>query len=315
MESETAPKHPIQVVSRRTGLSPDLIRVWERRYRAVSPSRSETNRRLYSDSDVERLRLLRRATLAGRRIGDVAGLSSEDLRELTAADQAAEASIPNPAPREGGDTVVDTHLSACLEAVEALDPDRMQMALSNAAVTLTTPVLMEGLLMPLLHRVGQRWREGTLRVAHEHMASAIVRSFLGALKTSQPRSSGAPDLIVATPAGQNHELGALMVAVTASLDGWSVTYLGASLPAEDIAASVRDRRSRAVALSLVYPADDPRLPTELQRLRSLVPEEVPIIVGGAASRAYESALQGIGAKIREDMGGLRRELESLRYSA
>ena len=69
-------KHPIQIVARRTGLTPDVIRVWERRYEAVLPRRTSTNRRLYSDRDVERLQLLRRATLAGRRIGDVARLRS-----------------------------------------------------------------------------------------------------------------------------------------------------------------------------------------------------------------------------------------------
>src|SRR5918992_6378453 len=82
-------RHPIGVVSERTGLSPDLLRVWERRYRAVEPSRATDGQRLYSDSDVERLRLLRLATLAGRSIRQVAQLATEELTQLVREDEAA----------------------------------------------------------------------------------------------------------------------------------------------------------------------------------------------------------------------------------
>ena len=81
-------------------------------------------------------------------------------------------------------------------------------------------------------------------------------------------------LVVATPAGQIHELGALLVGAAAANLGWHVTYLGASLPAAEIAGAARQNRARAVALSLVYPEDDPRLEGELTRLRESLPPEV-----------------------------------------
>ena len=92
-------EHPIQVVAQRTGLSPDVLRIWERRYAVVKPSRSATGRRLYSDRDVEHLLLLRRATLAGRSISQVADLDSEELRGLVEADEVAAARSPRPAIR------------------------------------------------------------------------------------------------------------------------------------------------------------------------------------------------------------------------
>ncbi|ANM30127.1 hypothetical protein ABI59_11905 [Acidobacteria bacterium Mor1] len=311
----TDPKHPIQVVVRRTGLTADVIRVWERRYNAVEPRRSDTNRRLYSDADVERLRLLRKATLSGRRIGDVAEYSDDELRQLTADDAEAEALAPRPAGKRN-DVSVQSHHDACLAAVRALDGDGLQQALSNAAVTLATPVLLERLLMPLLREIGDLWREGTLRVAHEHLASAIVRSFLGALKNrgnAGVAAESGPEVVVTTPAGQIHELGALMVAVTASLDGWRVTYLGPNLPAEEIAAAVRGRDCKALAMSVVYPADDPQLVVELRRLRDLLPEGLPVIVGGSAAHGYGQVLAEVGATVREDMQAFRRELESIRF--
>ena len=98
-KSKTAPPtgHPIRVVARRTGLTPDVLRAWEKRYKAVEPDRS-SGRRLYSDADVDRLLLLRRATLGGRSIGQVAGLSTAELEELTRADDEAAARAPRPGP-------------------------------------------------------------------------------------------------------------------------------------------------------------------------------------------------------------------------
>lgn len=83
-------RHPMRVVTRRTGLSADLLRVWEKRYDVVKPGRSSGGRRLYSDADIERLRLLYRATLAGRGIGQVAALSTPALVALVRRDADAE---------------------------------------------------------------------------------------------------------------------------------------------------------------------------------------------------------------------------------
>ncbi|MEO9019251.1 MAG: MerR family transcriptional regulator, partial [Gemmatimonadaceae bacterium] len=83
------PRHPISVVSARTGLSHDILRVWERRYAAVLPSRRTGGQRLYTDSDVERLSILHAATQGGRSISSVAGLSTEALTALVGEDIAA----------------------------------------------------------------------------------------------------------------------------------------------------------------------------------------------------------------------------------
>jgi methanogenic corrinoid protein MtbC1 len=307
--------HPIQVAARRSGLTADVIRAWERRYGAVRPTRTETNRRLYSDEDVERLLLLHKVTRAGRRIGDVATLSLEDLRSMVAADQEAWAQVGPAAGRPPRGTDAALHLAACLEAVRELDAEALEAALRRAAVDLSVPVLTEQVLVPLMQTIGDQWHQGSLRVAHEHMATALVRSFLGTLRNGQPEATeGCPEIIVATPAGQRHELGALMAAVAASSDGWRVTYLGADLPAEDIAAATARRAPRAVGLSVVYPADDPRLAGELRRLREALGDRVTLLVGGASAEAYAETLRDIGARLVPDMMTLREELRTLRQA-
>ena len=122
----------------------------------------------------------------------------------------------------------------------------------------------------------------------------------------------APLLLVATPAGQVHELGALLAGAVAVNLGWRVVYLGASLPAAEIAGAARQTQARAVALSLVYPEDDPRLEGELRRLRELLPAEIPLLAGGRALPAYRKVLVRLGAILTADLLLLGAALDRLR---
>src|SRR5215217_7374614 len=82
MTSASEARHPIGVVAERTGLTPDALRVWERRYRVVEPNRSPGGQRIYSDADIARLSLLYRATRGGHGISHVAPLGNAKLEEL-----------------------------------------------------------------------------------------------------------------------------------------------------------------------------------------------------------------------------------------
>jgi methanogenic corrinoid protein MtbC1 len=215
--------------------------------------------------------------------------------------------------QEGRSSPAALHLEECLEAVQRLDASGFESALARAAIDLPTPALVERVLIPLLKEVGQRWQDGSLRVAHEHMVTGLVRSFLGTQWNGAVTDDSAPEIIVATPAGQRHELGALMASTTAAADGWRVTYLGPDLPAEEIAAAALRREARVVALSIVYPADDPLLAREMKTLRSRLGDGVEIVVGGASSSAYRATFREIGARLIPDLASLREELQSLRF--
>jgi MerR family transcriptional regulator, light-induced transcriptional regulator len=311
----------MRVVTRRTGLSADLLRAWERRYEVVRPARSESGRRLYSDADLERLRLLYRATLAGRSIGQVAGLSTDALATLVRQDAAADAeanavaelasegvqsSVPH-GPPLAADYLVD-----CLRAVERLDAPALEATLRRGAVALPVASFLEGLVVPLLERIGTRWREGTLRPVHGHLVTAVLRRVLDRLTETASSPVASPNLVVATLTGQVHEFGALLAAAVAATEGWRVTYLGADLPAEDIAEAAARTRARAAALSLVYPAGDPAVADELRRLRTALPKDVALVVGGAESSAYASVLDEIGAVWLGGLADFRAQLRTLR---
>lgn len=307
--------HPIQVVARRTGLSPDVLRAWERRYAAITPTRTQGSRRLYSDEDIERLALLKRATAAGRSIGQVANIPTQELRGLVEADEAAgqaAASAGQPArlPHPPSGTGPQGHLERCLASVRGLDVAALEGALDHALVVHGPMTVMEEILIPLMHEIGDAWKDGELDVVHEHLASAVVRTFLGSLARSQPPAGAAPVLVIATPAGQRHELGALVAAVTAVSAGWHCTYLGPDLPAEEIAAGARSRGAKAVALGISFPEADPRVAEALARLRQELPH-CPILLGGGAAASYDEAIRRIGARRLADMRQFREALSRI----
>jgi DNA-binding transcriptional MerR regulator/methylmalonyl-CoA mutase cobalamin-binding subunit len=314
-EPDRTPRHPIQVVARRTGLSADVIRAWERRYGAVAPERSETRRRLYSDADTERLLLLKRVTDSGRRIGDVAHLAMDELKALAEADRAAVAR----AKATGGGArpariSTREHFDACLSAIRSMDATALDAALARAAVAMNTQMLLEEVLSPLLVHVGEQWRSGPLRVAHEHFATACLRSFLGTLVVQSNLAEVGPTLVAATPLGQQHELGALMASVVAAAGGWNVVFLGPNVPADEIVFAAAEKRARAVALSLCYPSDDPRLPAELRKLGQRLPEDTVVLVGGAARHGYRATLDDMGVRALDTLSELPAELDRLRLA-
>jgi len=306
--------HSIKVVALKTGLSSHVIRVWEKRYGAVKPDRTQTNRRLYSEDEIQRLTLLRLATTLGHSISNVAKLTDADLKALVEQDRPdATRALSNQASALSNESVSAERVTEeAVAAVERLDADALEKILRRASVELGQPALLHHVMVPLIERIGDRWREGSLKVAHEHLATAVIRTFLGSVARSYALPSTAPGLIVTTPAGQLHELGAILVAAAANHHGWRVTYLGPSLPAEEIAGAVQQDRARAVGLSIVYPEDDPHLDEELVRLRQLLSPDVAILAGGRAAHCYKSSLENIGAIQLEEIPALYATLERLR---
>lgn len=315
---DSAARHPIGVVARRTGMKPDLIRAWERRYSAVEPQRSDTDRRFYTDEDVERLRLLHEATRGGRSIGQVVHLDNEELEELIAEDRQEAVMAPGSefseetSPFRGGPVNTEEILNRCLEAIRSFDGPRLEAELERSSVLLSRYRLIEEVLVPLMHRVGDLWSEGDLRPAHEHLASAVVRSFAGSIHGAYAMERTAPHLICTTPPRQHHEMGALLAAATAAAEGWNVIYLGPDLPPEDIAAAAHAREARAVALSLTHPTDDPLLAEDLARLARLLGSGIPLLVGGRAAAAYDPVLREASARRVRDLQHFRKALAELR---
>jgi methanogenic corrinoid protein MtbC1 len=299
----------MKVVSLKTGLSAHVIRAWEKRYNAVTPARTETNHRLYSDQDIERLYLLKKATDAGHSIGRISGLSTGELHKLVSDIRIPLAPIKAADPENT--TEPEIILKKCLEAINNMDGHLLNHHLQQASVSMSQPVMLDDLIVPLIHKIGDAWRDGTLRVVHEHLASYILRSFLAGMMSSYQVPEHAPKMVITTPSGHMHELGAMIAATTAAAHGWQVTYLGPNLPAEEIASAVIKNDAKVVCLSIVYPVNDPFTSGQLLAVKKHLGDRAVIIVGGRAASSYHQTIQNINARLVTDLQELRMIFESL----
>jgi DNA-binding transcriptional MerR regulator/methylmalonyl-CoA mutase cobalamin-binding subunit len=298
-QSELAqtPRHPIRIVAERTGLTVDVLRAWQKRYGAVRPGRSESGQRLYSDADIERLRLIAEAVRAGRSVGLVAGLSSEEIIALIREDQTSTR------PRADEVQRVVTH---CLTLTGALDDAQLEIQLRRALLAFGVDTFLDGIAAPLLTRIGDAWESGELTPAHEHMASAVIRRVLDWVIASAETGDDAPLMMLTTPSGDLHELGAMLAATIAALGGWQVRYLGPNLPATDLARAAQQADARAVSVSVVHAED-----TDLNKYFNDLVKELDgttLFAGGAAAQRVEVN----GVRVFTNLQEFRSELAVVR---
>lgn len=258
---------PVRIAARMTGLTPELLRAWERRYSAVEPLRTEGGTRRYTSEHLQRLQLLRQAVDAGIRISDAARMESAVLREHVS-------------PNIGESR---SWISEVIAALHQLDSDRARMLFETRAEETGLAEFARESALPLLYEIGEQWKAGELSVAAEHLATSLIRSMLASNLFARPSNEAAPTLVFATPSGENHDLGLLIAGLTAAEAGANIIFLGANMPVKDLVESVEASRADVLALGLVT------LPIEeamrfLPELRAALPSHVLIWLGGAAAK-------------------------------
>lgn len=303
-QGESRPQYPIGTAARRIGLSPHVLRAWERRYGAVTPARPVGGRRLYSDADIRHFRLLRELHERGHGLGQIAGLGVPELLELVKRD---DSTSPPALPLEPS-AAATRHLEVALAALKAMDDRELHSSLTRAAVALSSREFVSGLVLPLLRLVGQLWAEGAICPAQEHILSVRLARVLGWVSDTIPIPAGAPNAVSVTPSGQRHEFGALLAGVVAAEEGWRVTYLGSDLPTQDIATAAKSRRADLLLLSALAEDKTSSLATELRELRTAVGTDARIFIGGQGAEPSRAAIERAGGRWLADLDELRAEL-------
>ena len=271
-----AERYSIQQTAQISGLTAHVIRAWENRYQAVSPLRSEGNQRLYSEDDVQRLYLLSQAVHAGHRISTVVGMSHQELEKLALRrDQSSSG-------EHGEDDVVER----CLQSVRDLKADELEERIAGAAIEMGMIACIDNVIVPLMRRIGEEWHRGNIRAYHEHLASSVIRTYLGNRIRGLKSPETAPVAVVTTPSGQIHEFGSLVVAIAAASAGFEIVFLGSDLPAEEIIQSIHETGASVLLLSIVFPGSTARVRKELEVLRRYLPETCRLILGGASAEPF-----------------------------
>ncbi len=299
VDRDDMPKHPIRVVARRTGLSTAAIRAWERRYAAVEPTRSEGGQRLYSDKNLRRLEALRELTERGRSISSVAGLDDEALAGLLLEDRMSDGRRLTAPTRHDAEGRIEVAYSCILD----FDGSGLERVLWQSFSQMGCDAFLEGVVGPLLQRVGMGWHDGHLTPAQEHFGSEVIDRVLERC-AARASDDGGPTMVVTTLPDEPHGLGARIVATAASVRGWRVAYLGTDLPVEEIVAAADAVEARAVAVSIVSTARMGETQAALRALRSRLSPSRALLVGGRAVGALDRSGMQPGLWVYEELRSL-----------
>jgi DNA-binding transcriptional MerR regulator/methylmalonyl-CoA mutase cobalamin-binding subunit len=262
--------YSLGLVSRLTGLSPHVLRAWERRYGLVEPARTEGGTRRYRESDLARLRLVKAAVAAGHPIGDVARLDEAELERRAHVGKGDE----RPA------------LGEILKALDSLDAAEAERLLGFQLAALGPRRFARSVVLPLMAEVGSRWERRELCVASEHLASVVLRSLLGPLLRRRGVAP-TPALLFTTLTGDHHELAVLVAAVIAADLGAHAVYLGPDLPPAEVAVAVEKTDAAAVVVGMSRFDGIATRKRLLAELRKVLPAQVAIWVGGAGLEDIE----------------------------
>jgi len=233
-------------LSRRTGVSPELLRAWERRYGLLQPTRSAGGLRLYSPNDLSRVQAMQQHLAQGFAAAEAATLAAR----TTTRDE----EIATPDEKDG--------LAA---ALASFDDGGAHAAFDALLARLSIDTLLRDVIVPYLHELGERWERGEVSIAQEHFASTLLRGRLLGLARGWGRGIG-PVAVLACAPGEQHDLGLLAFGLALRARGWRILYLGADTPITSVADTVQAVDPTVVVISAVNPRALRRHAAELQKL-------------------------------------------------
>jgi DNA-binding transcriptional MerR regulator len=259
-------------LARRTSLSPEVLRAWERRYGLLRPERTQGGYRLYSEDDAERV--LRMQELISNGIAPA---------------EAARLALDDPAPAAaGGDPGAELRT-----ALDSFDDAGAHRAFDRLLARLSVEAVLGDAVLPLLHELGERWERGEASVAQEHFASHFLRGRLLGLARGWDRGVG-PRAVLACVPGEQHDLPLIVFGIALREHGWRVTFLGADVPVVTLSRTADALEPRAVVVSATRAAP---LEASVRELAAAA-RELPLWIAGAG--ATRQLAEQSGAQLLED---------------
>jgi len=253
--------------ARRVGISPELLRAWERRYGLLQPIRTEGGFRLYTEDDAERVERMKRA-----------------LDDGLSAAEAARRALAQERPSE---RALDAARERLVAAAHEYDEGALQAVLDEALARFSLETVLLELILPSLREIGTEWERGTLEVGQEHFASNLVRERLLSLARMWGRGGG-PLAVLACAPGERHDIGLIAFGLALRSHGWRILFLGADTPIATLARAVATTNPRLVVVASM---DGALLEAQSDELRRLARSARLVLSGAGASEELCRRLQ------------------------
>jgi DNA-binding transcriptional MerR regulator len=292
----------ISAVERETGLSKDVLRMWERRYGFPKPVRDDNGERQYTHADVQKLRAMKRLMDVGMRPGKIIANTHDELAALADARAAARREQqPLPLERE------------ILSLLTGHDGPALAIALANLLMKQGLQAFVLDTLALLNRAVGEAWMRGELQVFEEHLYTEQLQVALRTAINAFPRASGTPNVLLTTFPGEQHGLGLLMVEALLVPEGAHCLSLGTQTPLDDIRRAAIAHRANVLALSFSSAFPVRQAGDGLATLRRQLPPSIALWAGGEMTRRVRKSLPGV--LLIPELGATLAALRAWRASA
>jgi DNA-binding transcriptional MerR regulator len=270
-------RYRMKAVAHLTGVRPELLRMWEKRYRLFKPQRADNRYREFDDEDVQLLLYIRQQIEQGRSIGELAAEGREALLRRAVPDHS-----PSPEP------AYTDLIHELVGYIQRLEKARLDARLAECVAHDRFATVLTTVCTPLMHRLGELWAEHQLSIASERFATMTLKQRLLTMLQSTAPGASAPLVLCACPAGELHELGLLTFAYLMQQDGWQVCYLGTDLSLRDLYWSCERLQPTLVAVSLTYATEPSHALRTLQDIDTVLAPAYPTLIGGQALARYRS---------------------------
>jgi DNA-binding transcriptional MerR regulator len=280
-------KYRIQTVAEMTGIAAATLRAWERRYGVPVPARTTSSYRLYSDADVEMIRRVRAKCDEGMAPAEAARLVLDDAERTT------------PTTEVVGDPF-DHVRQSIISAVEVFDPVRLERELDRAITIGSATIVVDQVLRPVMVEIGDRWHDGRMTVAQEHLATELAtHAARRLLAIVQPDGDARTALLVCF-ADEEHAFPLHVLGVHMATWGWRIVVLGARTPPPAVRHAVSELSPGVVALSVTI-APSAHRARELVDAYADACTGVPWIVGGTGAAQLGHFVTARGGHVAEEL--------------
>ena len=312
------------------GINEHTLRAWERRYSVVDPDRSETNRRLYSEDDLDRVRLIVVLVERGHGISQVAGLSNENLRALVSKidsvnfEESVRDSLANGVSSQTFSKKISELVAKALLSLSSENPHDVKNCIKEARLVLNIEGFLFDFVTSLLYQIGVFCFHGKLRTWQEHQATEAVMQELYVL-SSEIRSmhigtleGPKPLFLFTTIEGNHHQLGTMIAYIAANLAGHDAYFLGPHLPARDLSLAMNHYGARfaVVGVQKLPPGETPKaIGAYTAELRQYLTHGEEIWIGGSVDDSIVESVSNLDkVRVFRSLVAYRSELDKVASS-
>lgn len=292
-------KYSIRDLEQLTGIKAHTLRIWEKRYSVVTPKRTPTNIRYYTDDDLKKLLNVSILNRHGFKISNIASLDNEDLGKKII-------SVTN----KTYDT--SSSIENLIISMIEIDEGKFEKILTTLIINMGFEETFIRVVIPFFEKIGVLWQIGTINPGQEHFITNLIRQKILVAIDGLFRPVNTTNqkvFLLYLPDGELHEIGLLFYSYIIQKRGHKVIYLGQMVPYEDMMAVAEAQKPDVFVSMFVSNLLNENIEEHLRLISEAFPSS-RLLVGGLQFKQNDIRIPP-KARIISDVHGFKDELNEI----